>query len=244
MAEPFVAKPAGGAFARLLGSRRAVAEIEALLAGAGRLSEVSPESVEQIAKRHGIDLERRLAGPRRSLYRRFLERCLVDCALSPEENVDLAHLQRLLRLDDADAARIHDEVAQAVYGRAVAEVLRDQQLDPEERGFLERIGADLELSPQVTAQIYEKGAEQSREHYLARARTHPNALFASPTAKLELAGSSEKSLEDAIRAALEQAARALPGLASARLHEVRTDVREGRVLRWHVVLETEVERKA
>jgi flavin-binding protein dodecin len=243
VAEPFVQKPAGGAIARLLGSGRAVAEIEALLAGAARLCEVSPESVEQIAKRNGIDLERRLAGPRRNLYRRFLEHCLVDCALTPEENVDLAHLQRLLRLDDADAARIHDEVAQAVYGRAVAEVLRDQQLDPEERSFLERIGADLALSPQVTAQIYEKGAEQSREGYLARAHTHQNALFASPTAKFDLPGSSEQSLEDAIRAALAEAARALPGLASARLREIRTDVREGRVVRWHVVLETEFERK-
>ena len=158
MADPFAHKPAGGAFERLLGGGRTVAEIEAVLAGAVRLREVSPETVEQIAKRHGIDLGRRLAGPRRNLYRRFLEHCLVDCALSPEENVDLAHLQRLLRLADADAARIHDEVAQAVYGRAVAEVLSDLQLDPEERSFLERIGADLALSPQVTAQIYEKGA--------------------------------------------------------------------------------------
>ena len=244
MAEPFVRKRAGSVLARLVGSGRAVAEIEALLAGAARLSEVSPEAVEQIAKRHGIDLERRIAGPRRSLYRRYLEHCLLDCALSPEENADLAHLQRLLRLDQAEAARIHDQVAQAVYGRAVAEVLRDQQLDPEERSFLERIRADLELSPQVTAEIYEKGAEQSRERYLARVHTRQNPLFNSPTAKLELPGSSEKSLEDAIRAALEQAARAIPGLASARLCEIRTDVREGRVVRWHVVLESEVDRKS
>jgi len=244
VAEPFVQKRSGGVLARLVGSGRAVAEIEALLAGAARLCEVSPETVEQIAKRHGIDLERRIAGPRRNLYRRFLEHCLLDWALSPEENVDLAHLQRLLRLDQTDAARIHDEVAQAVYGRAVAEVLRDQQLDPEERSFLERISADLALAPQVTAQIYEKGAEQSRERYLARAHTRQNSLLSSPTAKLELPGSSEKSLEDAIRAALEQAARALPGLASARLREIRTDVREGRVARWHVVLESEIDRKS
>lgn len=243
MADPFVQKPAGSAFARLLGGGRAVAEIEALLAGSARLSEVSPESVEQIAKRHGIDLDRRLAGPRRSLYRRFLEHCLVDCALSPEENAELAHLQRLLRLEDADAVRIHDEVAQAVYGRAVADVLRDQQLDPEERSFLEKISANLALSPQVTAQIYEKGAAQSRDHYLMRARAHESSLLSPRTAKLDLPGSSEKSLEDAVRAALATAAAAIPDLASARLHEIRTDVREGRVVRWHVVLETELEQK-
>ncbi len=68
MADPFVQKPAGSAFVRLLGSVRAVAEIEALLAGASRLCEVSLESVDQITKRHGIDLERRLGGPRRNLY--------------------------------------------------------------------------------------------------------------------------------------------------------------------------------
>lgn len=243
VANPFVEKTTVGAFSRLLGSGRAVAEIEALLAGATRLCEVSPEDVDQIAKRNGIDLDRRLAGPRRSLYRRFLEHCLVDCALSPEENVDLAHLQRLLRLDVADSARIQDETAQAVYGRAVADVLRDQQLDPEERSFLERISTDLSLTPQITAQIYEKGAAQSRERYLMRAHTHASALLASRTAKLELPGSSEKSLEDAIRAALAEAAHALPELASARLSEIRADVREGHVVRWHVVLESELERK-
>jgi flavin-binding protein dodecin len=241
VAEPFVAKPAGG-FTRLLGSRRALAEIETVLAGAARLSEISPESIEQIAKRHGIDLEQKLAASRRNLYRRFLEHCLLDSALSAEENDDLAHLQRLLRLGDADAARIHDEVAQAVYGRAVAEVLRDQQLDPEERSFLARIGANLELSPEVAAEIYQKGAEQSRQRYLARALTGQSALLASRAATLELPGSSEKSLEDAIRAALAEAARAVPDLAEARVREIRTDVREGRVVRWHVVMETEVER--
>ena len=241
MAEPFVLKPAGGPLSRLLGSGRAVAELEALFAGARRLCDVSPESVAQIAKRHGIDLARRLAGPRRNLYRRFLEHCLVDCALSRDESADLAHLQRLLELPDADAAALHDEVAQAVYGRAVADVLSDQQLDPEERSFLERIGANLALAPQVAAEILEKGALQSRERYLARAITHPSALLASSTAKLELPGSSESSLEDAIRAALAQAARAIPGLATARLGEVRTDVRDGRVVRWHVVLEAELE---
>jgi flavin-binding protein dodecin len=242
VADPFLPKPAGGTLARLLGSRRALAEIETVLAGAARLSEIAPGSIEQIAKQHGLDLDRRLAAPRRSLYRRFLEHCLVDCALSAEENADLAHLQRLLRLSDADAAGVHDEVAQAVYGRAVAEVLRDQQLDPEERSFLTRIGANLELPPAVAAEIYEKGAQQSRERYLARARTGQSALVAPRATTLELPGSSEQSLEDAIRAALAEASRALPSLASARLREIRTDVREGRVVRWHVVMETEVER--
>jgi flavin-binding protein dodecin len=243
VAEPFLAKPTG-AFARLLGSRRALAEIETALAGAARLSEIPPESIEQIAKRHGIDLEQKLAAPRRNLYRRFLEHCLVDCALSPEENADLAHLQRLLRLGDADAAGVHDEVARAVYGRAVGEVLRDQQLDPEERSFLERIGANLELSSEVATEIYQKGAEESRQRYLARALTRQSALVASRAATLELPGSSEQSLEDAIQAALAEAARAVPSLATARVREIRTDVREGRVVCWHVVMETEVERNS
>jgi flavin-binding protein dodecin len=241
MAEPFVPRPAGHAFARVLGGSRAVAEIETLLADAERLTDVSLESVDAVAKRHGIDLARRAAGARRNLYRRFLEHCLVDCLLSPEENADLAHLQGLLRLDDADATRVHDEVTQAVYGRAVAEVLRDQKLDPEERSFLERVRANLALSEQVGAQIYEKGLERSRERYLARAVAPGGSLLASSSAKLELLGSSERSLEDAVRAAIAEAARAIPGLASARLREIRTDVREGNVVRWHVVLETELE---
>jgi flavin-binding protein dodecin len=200
------------------------------------VSDLTPERVADVAARYGVDLERRFAAARRHLYRRFLEHCLVDCALSPEESADLEHLKLLLRLGGAEVAQIHDEVALATYGGAVAQVLTDQRLDPEERAFLERLSADLHLSSEVADDLYRKGAQESRQRYLARTHAHGSVLFASQSLELDLEGSSNVSLEAAIHAALEEAGRAVPQLCSAEVRRIRTDVQEGRVTRWRVTL--------
>lgn len=241
MAEPFGRRPAAGArvLARVFGTRArtgAIAEIEALLGAAARVSDVGSGRIADVVSRYGVDLERRFAPARRQLYRRFLEHCLVDCALSAEESADLAHLQRLVRLDDAEAARIHDEVAVATYGGAVAQVLADQRLDPEERAFLERLGADLQLPPATAEDLYRRGAEESRRRYLARTQAHDSALVASRSLELDLEGSSEASLEAAIRAGLDEAGRAVPGLRTAEVRQIRVEVHDGRVTRWQVAL--------
>jgi len=119
MAQPFELRdaPKDGPLARLFGGRGSggiVAEIESLLAHAPRVREVSPESVAEVAARHGVDLGVRLRTARRNLYRRFLEHCLTDGALSTDESADLVHLRALLRLENDDVERVHDDVAIAV----------------------------------------------------------------------------------------------------------------------------------
>ena len=63
----------------------------------------------------------------------------------------------ILAIEDADARRIHDEIACRVYGAAVDAVLDDQQLDPEEEEFLSRLRRDLEISADVAQALLDEG---------------------------------------------------------------------------------------
>jgi flavin-binding protein dodecin len=247
VAEPFGRRAPAGARAlkRLFVSRKAGAmgALEDLLGSAARVSDVSDECAQALTAVYGVDLGRRFAGARRHLYRRFLEYCLVDCALSAEESADLRHLRLLLRLGDPEVAQIHDEVALKIYGGALADVLADQRLDPEERAFLGRLGAELRLSAETADALYRQAAEQSRRRYVARAHVHDGALLASQTLQLDVRGDSDASLEGAIGRALEEASRAVPALRWAEVQQIRTEVRDGCVARWHVTLRAGVDER-
>jgi hypothetical protein len=146
------------------------------------------------------------------------------------------HLRALLHLDADEVARVHDDVAVAVYGEAVGQVLQDHQLDPDERAFLERLRHDLGLAPGVASRLYEQGSEAARQRYLQKAIVPESVIVAGHGARLEVAGASEKSLEDAVRAALEEATRAVPELRWAEVREIRTDLAHGRIACWRVKL--------
>jgi hypothetical protein len=240
MAEPFEhrPKPREGLVSRVLGGGAqagTIAEIEGLLADAARVRDVPAEHVRQIAVRHGVDFEARLLPARRNLYRRLLEHCVLDGAVSPEENAELSHLKGILGLADADVAPVHEDVARAAYGQALAQALEDHRIDPDERAFLARLQSDLHLDSETAERLQQKEAEDSRQRFLSRSLTYDNVLV-STRAKLELSGSSDKSLDDAIREAVEKAGRAVPNLASAEVESIRIDVEDGRVARWHVQL--------
>ncbi len=243
MAEPFQRRSASdGALTRMLGRRSKgslIREIEELLADAGRVSDVSAEQVAGLAENHGHDLSRRLRTPRKNLYRRLLEHCLVDNALSEEENADLAHLRRILRLEEIDAARVHDEVARTVYGSAIDHVLEDHRLDPDEETFLKRLRDELALPEQLAEQLLKEGEARARERYLFRAVSHEGPfMLAAREAVLHPTGTSESTIEDAVQAAVEEAARAVPQLELrwVELNELRAEVEKGRVSKWHVKL--------
>ena len=212
-----------------------VHDIESLLAGAGRVSEVLLDEIEQLAARHGVDLRRRLLGPRLGLYRRFLEHCLVDSALSEAEIADLAHLRRILCLQDDDAARVHEEVALSVYGQAIDRVLEDHQLDSEEEDFLRRLRSDLDLEAEAAARLLDEGRQRARQRYISRAVSHDVMLRSGETI-MEVEGESEGSIEDAVQAALGEAALALPNLRWVSLSQIRAEVVDGRASRWYVKL--------
>lgn len=228
-----------GLFARLLGgpSRRTLMrEIEDCLARARRVSEVPISQVRALCASRGIDLAGRYRTPRRNLYRRFLEHCLVDQAVSAEEAADLDHLRSLLQLEPPDVTRIHEEVSRSVYGAAVAEVLEDQRLDPDEEAFLRRLRDELQLSTISADAIYDEGRVKARQRYLDQRTVRDDFIVTSRDVTLELSGSSEDGFEDAVRSTLDEACRAVPDVAWAELTQLGAEVVEGRVKRWHVKL--------
>lgn len=242
MAEPFeLQQEAQGRLSGLGPGRRKrvfLAALETQLARCERITGIDPGSVEELAREQNVDLTREVTTPRRQLYRRFLEFCLNDHALSNEESEDLSHLQQVLKLEAADVQRIHEDVVRGIYGQAIAEVLRDYRLDPEEEVFLERLRADIHISPEVADEIQREGEVEARQRFLRRSAVHGSALVAARGADLELEGSSDSSLQEALEVAIRDAARAVPEIASAELKSVHVDVSEGAVRSWSVKLIT------
>lgn len=237
MAEPFEERP-GIRLSRIPGVRKRafVIDLENRLAQAERVSEVPAEEIAAIADRHGVNLDEAVLTPRRNLYRRLLDHCLADHAISPDESADLAHLRRILVLGDDQVRAIHDDVARVFYGRAMDQVLVDYRLDPEEETFLQQLRSDLGMTPELASELEAEGAARARQRFLSRAVKHDSVLVASRDTKLELSGQSGESLEAAIRSALDDASRAAPDLRSAELSEVRVELEAGAIARWQVLL--------
>ncbi len=239
MAEPFARRPSSGVSlsARIIGrraGRTAVRELEALLARAKRVRDVSVERVHKLSESHGIDLRERLRTPRRNLYRRFLEHCLLDCSLTEEEAEELAHLRKLLHLADSDVAHVHDAVSRAVYGAALEDVLDDHRLDEDEERFLTRLRDELGMSEVDASRMYEEEARRAQQRLLS---TVPNAaVFASREGVIQLKGGSTVGLQDAVRAVVDESCHALPHLSWAELSEVRVRIESGRIAEWQVKL--------
>lgn len=239
MAEPFARRPSSGVSlsARIIGrraGRTAVRELEALLARAKRVRDVSIERVQKLSESHGIDFRERLRTPRRNLYRRFLEHCLLDCSLTEEEAEELAHLRKLLHLADSDVAHVHDAVSRAVYGAALEDVLDDHRLDEDEERFLKHLRAELGMSDVDASRMYEQETRRAQQRLLS---TAPNAnLLASHEGVIQLKGGSTVGLQDAVQAVVDESCHALPHLSWAELSEVRVRIESGHIAEWQVKL--------
>lgn len=245
MAEPFHSRATSEA--SLLGgmtvrrSTRALREIEELLAQAPSLRELPADALASAATRNGIDLARQLSTQRKHLYRRFLEHCLLDRAVSAEESADLARLQQLLCLDDPQAGEVHAQVAQTVYGQAIDQVLQDQRLDPEEEAFLQHLRKELALPEDVAQQLQAEGARRARSRFLQQTSVYDRVLLAERGRTIEIRAESMSGLEDAVRGAIAEAGQAVPEAHHFEVAEIRVE-REKDGLRWQVVVRTRVER--
>lgn len=247
MAEPFQDRSAsqGGLLSRVArGGRRAtIRELETMLARADRLRDLTAESIRELGEAHGVDLGTQLRTPRRNLYRRFLEHCLVDCSLDDEEMDELTHLRELLRLDDGDVAHVHNAVACDVYGGAVEEVLSDHKLDEEEERFLSRLRTDLQMSEADASRMYQESARRSQQRLLSSADIG-SGFLASRGAVLELEGTSTTGVEDAIRAVVDEACHSLPKLSWAELSQVRVRIAGGDITEWRVKVRATLRKSA
>jgi flavin-binding protein dodecin len=245
MADPFRDRcpPKRGPLASLGAARRKrvfLEELEAELARAPRICDVEPARVRELAQAGGVELDRDLTTARRSLYRRFLECCLTDYALSEDESEDLAHLQKVLALDDVEARGVYEEVVRSLYGQALDRVLEDYHLDPDEEAFLRRLGTQLELPDRSAAELDQAAKARARDRFLKRAVVHGSALVMDQKTEVQLEGSSATGLEDAVRAAIAGAGEVLPELRSAALSDLRIEVRDGAIVNWSVRLLAEL----
>jgi flavin-binding protein dodecin len=247
MSGPFESGPAArtGLGALLLGRRSRAAtlrDVEALLADAPRITDVTRDQVRDVAVRHGVDLDR-LQAPLRDLYRRYLEFCLEDRAISEDEVTDLAHLRGVLHLGEETAAAIHEEVAYTVYGSAVDEVLSDNRLEPDEEGFLQRLRNDLGLDTDAANRALEEGRARARRRYLSTAVSPDDLFVVSRDLTVKLEGSSAESVEDAVNDALKRVEAVMPGVERVEITRIEAEIDPGRVRTWHVQLEGAVRRE-
>jgi len=247
MTGPFESSPgtSGGLGSRLLGRKArgaAARDIEVMLAGSPDISTIPADRVAAIATEHGVDMSR-LQSQCRDLYRRYLEYCLVDHALSEEEVSDLAHMRAILVLPDEVASEVHEEVACAVYGAAVREVLADHRLEPEEEEFLQRIRDGLDIDADTAERAMAEGRRKARQRYLSTVVSSDDTLVASQEVKLEIEGSSEDSIEGAVSDALKEVATVLPGLKRVQIGSLEADIADGRVAAWHVKLKAVLDKR-
>jgi len=238
VAEPFRPAPVKGGLGRSLRSKRSTVfeSIEALLADAGRVRDVSVQAVDAVCEQQGIDLARRFESDRKHLYRRYLAHCLEDKELTEDENAELEHLRNLLHLRMNDVASVHDEIAQEVYGKAVEEVLDDLKISPEEDVFLRRLSGELHLTEDVAADLLERGKRGIRDVALREASTLDPEFTIQRAPAGEFIGRSDHSFEDAVTDALTRAQIAVPRLHWFEVSNISGYVGDGKPKGWHVTV--------
>lgn len=246
MADPFDASKielrSGG---RLLGRRRreAGAAVEALLAGASRIADVSHADVEAACRNAGVDSPLQVRREFKALYARFLDYCFDDRKLSTEESSDLDHLKTILQLADSDVASVQDDVAIGVYGSAVAEVLEDLKIDPEEAEFLRRLREDLRLSEAKAERLLEEGAQEARSRAHQHATAADDVFIGRRPPAGDFTGRSVTTIEDAVNDALGKAALAIPRLQWFEVTQISGYVDEASASQWYVILQAGVPRE-
>lgn len=135
-------------------------EVNNLLASVDEVRDVRPEQVARIAERYRMPFRGEFCGRLERLYRDYLLYCLADARLSSEELSDLAHLKRILRLNDRALCEIHETVSKHVYSMSVDAALADGHIDADEREFLNTLQHHLAISSAVVDGILQSKRRQ------------------------------------------------------------------------------------
>jgi len=229
---------------RLVGRRKgeAASAVEALLVGASRITGVTAADVTTACKSVKLDSARQIRKECKVLYGRYLDYCFEDKMLSPEETADLAHLQQILQLSDADVSVVQDDVSIAVYGRAVAEVLDDLRIDADEADFLRRLRDDLRLSDTKAQRILDDGTHDARGRALREASSSEDTCAERREPAGDFTGRSAAGLEAAVNDALGKANLAIPQLQWFEVTQISGYVDNGTASQWYVILQAGIDR--
>jgi hypothetical protein len=131
-----------------------------------------------------VELRRNFGKELAKFYSKFLEKCLQDEILTPEDWKALHQLKILFGFSNAQAERIHNQLVMRHYSKTVEQAIADKKLDPRERSFLRKMQQDLKLHPAVAERIYRDKASEVVQR-----------TFVSALADQRLSPSEEKELE-------------------------------------------------
>jgi flavin-binding protein dodecin len=242
--KPFSESTSQSGGTRLVGRRKteAASAVEALLVGASRITEVTPADIVGACKSVKVDSARQIRKECKVLYGRYLDYCFEDKMLSPEESANLAHLQLILQLSDADVSGVQDDVSIAVYGQAVAEVLEDLRIDPDEASFLRRLREELQISETKAERILEDGTREARGRALRDASVSDEIFVERREPAGDFTGRSEHGLEAAVNDALQKANLAIPQLSWFEVTQISGYVSKGSAAQWYVILQAGIGR--
>jgi hypothetical protein len=154
-----------GLLARLLGRRdpgNALRAIQTLLAQAPSPREISPQAVDALDERFGLDVRRHFHSELQGFYRDFVLGCLQDRRFSEEELDEARHLAALLGLSDEVCGLLQRKVAREVYLRSIRDVMDDGMVDEEERQFLRELQGRLEIPGELAQNMEEVRRRQLR----------------------------------------------------------------------------------
>ena len=185
---------------------------------------------------HRVDPARQARAGRRRIYAEYLEHCLEDAELSDSEAADLAHPRKILHLDPTDVQGVHEEIGRSVYGRALADVLCDLEIDENERAFLQLLRSRVGLSEQEADRLTTQGLQDARARAFSEAVV-PDPLFSrTRTSAGEFTGRSTVGFEDAIQDAISKAREWIPRVHWFEVERTAGYVSEAGVRGWHVTL--------
>ena len=107
-----------------------------------------------------VELRRSFGKELTRFYRRFLEKCLEDQVLSPEDWKALHQLKILFGFSNVFVERIHNQLVMQHYSKTVEQAIADKKLDLRERNFLKKLRENLKLTPLVAETIYRDKASE------------------------------------------------------------------------------------
>ncbi len=149
-------------------NRSVVDELGKILVGYPDLK-VPLKELANATARLKVELRRSFGKELKKFYRKFLEKCLADKVLSPDDWKSLQQLKSLFGFSNATIEQIHNQVVMRHYSKTVEQVLSDKKLSPRERSFLKSMQQNLKLLPAVAERIYRDRAAELVQRTLVSA---------------------------------------------------------------------------
>jgi hypothetical protein len=107
-----------------------------------------------------VELRKNFGRELTKFYRKFLDNCLRDKVLTPDDWKALHQIKILFGFTNAQVERIHNQMVMRHYSKSVEQALSDKKINPRERSFLKTLQQNFRMPPAVAERIYrDKAAE-------------------------------------------------------------------------------------